>query len=74
MENFKADNIAEKFFLQKLLEIGWVIIMKRLYKGLSINNCSVDVSAIKNTSLKQQIHSKIPAISAVQVFSTELHS
>ena len=46
---------------------------KRLYKGLSINSCSVDVSAIKNTSSKQQIRSKIPTVSAVQVFSTELH-
>ena len=26
-----------------------------IYKGLSMNSCSVDVSAIKNTSAKQQI-------------------
>ena len=45
---------------------------KCLYKGLSINSCSVDVSATKNTSSKQQIRSKIPTVSAVQVFSTEL--
>ena len=36
------------------------------------NSCSVDVSVIKNTSSKQ-IRSKIPTISAVQVFNTELH-
>ena len=43
-----------------------------------MNNCSVDVSAIKNTYnyqkyLKQQIRLKIPTISSVQVFSLELH-
>ena len=31
MENCKANNIPEKRFLEKLLEIGWVII-KHLYK------------------------------------------
>ena len=46
---------------------------KHAYKGLSINSCSVDVTAIKNTWSKQIICSKIPTISAVQVFSTELH-
>ena len=43
-----------------------------------MNYCSADVSAIKNTYnyqkyLKQQIRSKIPTTSAVQVFSPELH-
>ena len=33
----------------------------------------MDVSAIKNTSSKQQIRSKISTISAVQVFGTKLH-
>ena len=33
----------------------------------------MDVSAIKNTLSKEQIRSKIPTISALQVFSTELH-
>ena len=42
-------------------------------KVFFINSCSVDVSAIKNTSLIQQIRLKTPTISAVQVFSTELH-
>ena len=51
---------------------------KHLYKGLAMNNCSVDVSAIKNIQnqqkyLKQQIRLKIPTISALQVFSLELH-
>ena len=46
---------------------------KGLYKGLSINSCSMDVSAIKNTLSKQKIRSKIPTISAVQDFSTERH-
>ena len=44
-----------------------------IYKGLSINSCSADVSVIKYTSSKKQIRSKIPTIIAVQVFSTELH-
>ena len=38
-----------------------------------MKGCSVDVSAIKNTSSKQQISSKVPTISAVQVVSAELH-
>ena len=43
-----------------------------------MNNCSVDVSAIKRTYnmqkyLKQQIRLKIPTVSVVQVFSPELH-
>ena len=42
----------------------WSLCKKRLYKGLSINSCSVDVKAIKNTSSIQQIRSKIPATSA----------
>ena len=46
----------------------WSLCKKRLYKGLSVNSCSMDVSAIKNNSSKQQIRSKIPTISEVQVF------
>ena len=43
-----------------------------------MNYCSLDVSAIKNTQnqqkyLKQQIRLKISTISAVQVYSVELH-
>ena len=37
------------------------------------NSCSVDVRAIKNALLKQQIYSKIPTVGAVQVFTLELH-
>ena len=44
-----------------------------LYNCICINNCSVDVIAIKNTSSIQQIRSKIPTVSVVQVFSTELY-
>ena len=47
---------------------------KHLYRGLYINSCSVDVSVIKNGLLKHlQIYWKIPAVSAVQVFSLEIH-
>ena len=42
-------------------------------KGLSVNRCSVDFSTIKNTSSKQQICLKIPAIDVVEVLSMELY-
>ena len=47
--------------------------MQHWYKGLSKNSCSVDLTDIRNT-LKEQICSKITAISVVQVFSLELIS
>ena len=47
--------------------------MQETYIGLSINSCCVDVSAIKNALLKQQIYSKIPTVGAGQVFNLELH-
>ena len=75
MENRKADNIPEKRFLQKLLEIGQVIMMQETssYMKVSKNSCSVDLIDIKN-NLKQQIYSKITSISVVQVFNLELIS
>ena len=50
MKNFKADNIRQKLFLHKLLEMGkWSLRKKHLYKGLSENSCSVDLIDIKIT-------------------------
>ena len=47
MENCKADNIAEKL-LRRYWEQGKLSLCKKhLYRGLYINSCSVDVSAIK---------------------------
>ena len=70
----KPITIAENVFYTSYWKKGkWSLCKKRLYKDLSTNSCSVDVSAIKNTSSKQQICSQIPTISGVQVFSTELH-
>ena len=40
-------------------------LCKKRYKGFSINSCFVDVSAIKNTSSKQQIRLKLPTTNAV---------
>ena len=40
-------------------------LCKKRYKGFSINSCFVDVSAITNTSSKQQIRLKLPTTSAV---------
>ena len=72
MENFKADNIAEKRFRSGVTQGGQSkqgklsLCKKHLYQGLSINSCSVDISAIKNALMKhQQIYSKIPTVSAV---------
>ena len=75
MENCKASNIAENLFYKSYWKYGnSSLIKKHLYKGLSINSCSVNVSAIKNALSKhQQICSKIPTISAVHVFNPELH-
>ena len=51
MENCEADKIAEDFFYTSYWKSGkWSLCKKRLYKGVSINSCSVDVSTIKNTS------------------------
>ena len=59
MENCKANNVPEKRFLQKLLEIGKLLLCKKhLYKDLS-NSCSVDLVDIKNNLPKQEICSKI---------------
>ena len=48
---------------------------KCVQKGLCINSiwCLVHVTAIKNTSSKQQIRSKTATISALQVFIAEIH-
>ena len=72
METCKADNIAEKLF-RSYWKQGKSSLYKKCYKSLSINSCSVDVSAIKNDLLKQQIYSKIPTVGAVQFFNLELH-
>ena len=73
MANCKADNIAEKLFRSQWKQ-GELSLCKKCYKGLSINSCSVDVSAIKNALLKHyQIYSKIPTVGAVQVLRLELH-
>ena len=73
MENCKADNTAEKFFTQVTGNRESDYLFKKgLYKGLSINSCSLNVSAIKITLSKQQFRSKISTISVAQVFSTEL--
>ena len=64
--------IVDKFFYTSYWKQGkWSLCKERLYKCLSINSCSVN--AIKSTPSKQQIRSKIPTISAQQVFSTELN-
>ena len=73
MVNCKADNIAQKLS-RSYWKQGKSLLCKKCYKGLSINSCSVDVSAIKNALLKHyQIYSKIPTVGAAQVFSLELH-
>ena len=72
MENCKADNTAEKRFRSYQKQGQLSLGKKHLYQGLSISSCSVDVSTIKNALLKLQIHSKIPTVGAVPVFSLEL--
>ena len=74
MENYKADNIAEKLFRYYWKKGKLSLCKNHLYRGLYINSCSVDVSAIKNALLKYlQIYSKIPSVCPVQVFSLEIH-
>ena len=46
--------------------------MQETFISRSLYSCCVDVSAIKNALLKQQIYSKIPTVGAVEVFSLEL--
>ena len=72
MENCKADITAEKRFRSYQKQGQLSLGKKHLYQGLSISSCSVDVSTIKNALLKPQIHSKIPTVGAVPVFSLEL--
>ena len=73
METCKADNIAEKLF-RSYWKQGKSPLYKKCYKSLSINSCSVDVSAIKNALLKhQEIYSKIPAVDVVHIVILELH-
>ena len=77
MDNCKADNIAGKRFRSYWKWVKLSLCQKHLYLilKLSINSCYVDVSVIKNASLKhQQIYSKIPAVGGVQVFNLELHT
>ena len=60
MENCTADIIADKHF-RGYWNYGKLSLCKNhSCEGLSINSCSVDVSAIKNALLKQRIYSKIP--------------
>ena len=74
MENCKADNITEKLFRSYWKQGKLSLYKKHLYRGLYINSCSLDVSAIKNALLKHlQIYSKILTVGAVQVFSLEIH-
>ena len=51
MKNCKTDNIAEKLF-RSYWKYGKSSLCKKCYKGLTVNSCSVDVSAIKNDLLK----------------------
>ena len=51
MKNCKTDNIAEKLF-RSYRKYGKSSLCKKCYKGLTVNSCSVDVSAIKNDLLK----------------------
>ena len=49
----KSENMAEKIFLEKLLDIG---CEKDLFRCLSTNSCSMNLIEIENTLLKQQNH------------------
>ena len=74
MENYKAGNIAEKLFRYYWKKAKLSLCKNHLYRGLYVNSCSVDVSAIKNALLKHlQIYSKIPSVGPVQIFSLEIH-
>ena len=60
MKNCKADINSDKLFGYYWEQGKLPLCKKHLYQGLSISSCSVDVGAIKNAFLKQQIYSKIP--------------
>ena len=71
-----------QFFIQNIIIHDKIILFDvallvqktrcgRVTLNEALNNYGL--SAIENTSSKQQIRSKIPTISAVQAFRTELH-
>ena len=70
MENCKADNNADKFFTQVIGNRVSDYYARNVYIKFFLQIAvSVNVSAIKNTSSKQQIRSKIPIISVTQTLN-----